>query len=118
MQSHDLGHAAEAVAEHHLRAEGYEIVAKNFRTKRAEIDLICRRGNHLLFVEVKGRTRFRPEETWLPFWRRKKWRIYSAARVFLRQHPHLSREAEEFGLEVLFVTQGRVTERFSEGNFF
>lgn len=117
MQSHDLGIAAEAVAEHHLRNEGYEILARNFRTRRAEIDLICRKEGRLLFVEVKGRTRFLAEETWLPFWRRKKWRIYSAARIFLRFNPHLM-EADEFGLEILFVTQGRVTERFSEGNFF
>ena len=115
---HQLGSAAEQVAAFHLEREGWVILARNFRTKRAEVDLICRKGRELLFVEVKGRTHFSPQETWLPFWRRKKWKIYSGARAFLRLHPELVAETDGFALEILFVTQGRVTERFAEGNFF
>ena len=36
-----LGQWGENVAAHHLTAEGYEIVARNWRTGRGEIDLIA-----------------------------------------------------------------------------
>ncbi|HEY3385852.1 MAG TPA: YraN family protein, partial [Saprospiraceae bacterium] len=48
-----------------LIREGYEIVARNWRYKRAEIDIIARENGVLVFVEVKTRavTFFgRPEE--------------------------------------------------------
>ncbi|MGZ3712935.1 MAG: YraN family protein [Bdellovibrionota bacterium] len=118
MSTTEKGRAAELVAEKHLEAEGYKILERNFRTRRAEIDLIAIRGKFLLFVEVKGRATFNPDEAWLPFWRKKKWKIYAAARVFLRMHPEIDLESEGFGLEILYITQGRVIERFEEGGFF
>ena len=48
-----------------LIEEGYEILARNWRYKRAEIDIIARENGILVFVEVKSRamTFFgRPEE--------------------------------------------------------
>lgn len=101
-----------------LGREGYTLLAKNFRTKMGEIDLILRRKDFLLFVEVKSRATFREEECWLPHWRKKKWRIYGAARCFLRLHPELTAGVDEFGFEVIFVTQGRVVARFAEGRLF
>lgn len=118
MSTQELGRESELVAEKYLIAEGYSILERNYRTRRAEIDLICRKGRYLLFVEVKGRTTFRPDEAWLPFWRKKKWKIYAAARVYLRLHPEIGEESDGFGLEILYVTQGRVIERYEEGGFF
>ncbi len=51
----ELGVAGENLAEHHLVAKGYEIVARNYRWKHAEIDIICRKNNQLVVVEVKTR---------------------------------------------------------------
>lgn len=118
MSTQQIGQAAEKTAEIFLLQEGYRILERNFRTRRAEIDLICERAGHLLFVEVKGRSNFHLDEAWLPFWRKKKWKIYAAARVFLRLHPEWQERAQGFGLEILFVTQGRVIERYEEGAFF
>lgn len=39
-----------------LRSKGYRILARNFRTKFGEIDIICRDKNCLVFVEVKTRS--------------------------------------------------------------
>lgn len=50
------GNEGEARAEHFLKEKGYEIVAKNYRFKRSEIDLIVKKENWLVFVEVKMRT--------------------------------------------------------------
>ncbi len=38
-----------------LKREGCEILEKNYRSKRGEIDLIVREGRYLVFVEVKYR---------------------------------------------------------------
>ncbi len=52
----EKGKGGEARAENFLKKKGYEIVARNYRFKRAEIDLIVRQGNWLVFVEVKFRS--------------------------------------------------------------
>ncbi len=49
------GNKGEEVAAQHLVSKGYEIVARNYRYKHAEIDLIVKKGNMLVFVEVKTR---------------------------------------------------------------
>lgn len=38
-----------------LRQEGYQILVKNYRCRRGEIDLIAREGMYLVFIEVKYR---------------------------------------------------------------
>ena len=49
------GHRGELVASLALLFKGYRIVARRFRTKAGEIDLIARRGDLVLVVEVKAR---------------------------------------------------------------
>ncbi|MCZ8216876.1 MAG: YraN family protein [Cyclobacteriaceae bacterium] len=49
------GNKGEELAANFLVAKGYAIVAKNYRYKHAEIDLIARKDQWLIFVEVKTR---------------------------------------------------------------
>jgi putative endonuclease len=49
------GNAGEALAALFLQQKGFEIITKNYRYKHAEIDLIVKRDNLLVFVEVKTR---------------------------------------------------------------
>jgi len=49
------GRAAEDLAARFLDAQGLCVVARNFRTKRGEIDLVARDGATLVFVEVRFR---------------------------------------------------------------
>lgn len=51
-----LGDAGEAAAERWLRRAGLVIVARGFRVRCGEIDLIARDGPVVVFVEVKTRT--------------------------------------------------------------
>ncbi len=46
----------EKIAEDYLRRQGYRIITRNYRHGRAEIDLVCRKSNWLIFVEVKTRS--------------------------------------------------------------
>jgi len=50
------GQEAEDMAAAFLTSKGYEIVERNYRYRRAEIDLIARKSNWLIFVEVKMRS--------------------------------------------------------------
>jgi putative endonuclease len=49
------GRAAEDLAARFLDGRGLRVVARNFRTKRGEIDLVARDGATLVFVEVRLR---------------------------------------------------------------
>jgi putative endonuclease len=50
------GVKGESLAAEYLERKGFEIVVRNFRSRRAEIDLIVRRKDWIIFVEVKTRT--------------------------------------------------------------
>ena len=50
------GREAEDMAANFLQDQGYEIVQRNYRYKHSEIDLIVRKDNWLVFVEVKMRS--------------------------------------------------------------
>jgi len=49
------GHRSEWLAALALMLKGYRIVARRYRTKLGEIDLIARRGDLIIMVEVKAR---------------------------------------------------------------
>jgi putative endonuclease len=49
------GELGERIAEEHLSHRGYTIVARNFRTRYGELDLIAAGDDALVFCEVKTR---------------------------------------------------------------
>ena len=52
-----IGAAGESAAADHLRRKpGWSVVARNWRHRRDEIDLVCTDGDVLVFVEVKTRS--------------------------------------------------------------
>lgn len=55
-ESKSLGILGETIAATYLEQEGYEILERNWRWKKAEIDLICRMDGSLILVEVKTRS--------------------------------------------------------------
>jgi putative endonuclease len=81
------GDASEDRACRHLEGAGFTIVERNFRTKGGEIDIVARKGDVLVFVEVRSREDAdfgTPEESVTPAKRR---RIVSAARQYLSKVP-------------------------------
>lgn len=50
------GLEAEAAAAAWLEGRGWEILARNHRSRRGEVDLVAARGETLAFVEVRSRT--------------------------------------------------------------
>ncbi|MCK0206813.1 YraN family protein [Starkeya koreensis] len=79
---------AEAAAAALFEAQGFAILARRVRTPRGEIDLVARRGDLLVFIEVKARASLRSAaESILP---RQRKRIAGAAEIFLADHPELA----------------------------
>lgn len=50
-----LGQQGEEIAVRYLQKESYRIIARNFRTRYGELDIICLKNDVLVFVEVKTR---------------------------------------------------------------
>ncbi|MES2770976.1 MAG: YraN family protein [Pseudomonadota bacterium] len=57
--ANDSGKAAEILSAQFLERQGLSIVARNFRCRGGEIDLICRDRAVLVFVEVRLRSNAR-----------------------------------------------------------
>jgi putative endonuclease len=101
--SYKRGVAAESRAKGFLEAKEYRILAHRYKTKGGEIDLVAKRGDHLAFVEVKGR-KTHDEAAWavLP---RQQARIAIAAEVFLGEHAELAHCSASF--DVILVAPGQ-----------
>jgi len=81
------GGKAEEAAARLLSDHGLAIVARNYRTRLGEIDLIARDGETLVFVEVRLRSSERFGGAAQSIDSRKRARIAAAARQFLARLP-------------------------------
>lgn len=82
----DIGAKGERAAADHLRREkGFVIVQRNWRHGRDEIDLVCRDGEILVFVEVKTRAAHALVAGRAAVDRRKKRALSRACRSYLAQ---------------------------------
>lgn len=55
MSTTQTGRQAEKIAAQYLEMRGYEIIERNFRRPRCEIDIIAMKDHTIYFVEVKYR---------------------------------------------------------------
>ncbi len=88
----EKGRDAERLAEAWLLARGYVVLARNHATRTGEVDLVCRDGDVLCFVEVRSRVdrgHGAPEES---VDRRKALRVVAAATDWARRNGALDAE--------------------------
>ena len=52
-----IGQLGEVLASDFLKKKGFKILARNWRARKSEIDLICKDAEVLVFVEVKTRAK-------------------------------------------------------------
>lgn len=84
--SKELGSWGEQTAGRHYEGLGYTIVESNWHCRFGEIDLVCRRGEKIVFVEVKTRSSFQfgvPEEG---LSQRQQLKIQKAVWTYLADH--------------------------------
>lgn len=99
----ERGRAAEDLAAAWLERRGFEVLARNHATRRGEVDLVCREGDVLCFVEVRSRSsraQGGPEET---VGRRKALRVVAAATDWAARNGGLDRAIR---FDVVAVTDG------------
>src|SRR5262245_53058993 len=110
------GSAGELRAYRYLRQHGYKIVARNYRKRFGEVDLIGWDGETLAFIEVKSRTsqaRGRPEEA---VHRAKQRQICRVAREY-RSRNHLHDINYRFDIVSIDGTSGRERLELLKGAF-
>jgi putative endonuclease len=100
--SSSLGREGETRAVTVLEEKGMQILARNFRSRTGEIDIIARDGETLVFVEVKTWSRYGIEDLRLGITEKKQRRIIETAKYFLLEH----REYNEMGIrfDVIFIS--------------
>jgi putative endonuclease len=106
---HALGRATENFVENLYLGEAYEVIARNYRTRRGEIDLILKREDLIVFVEVKGRSR--AQECFPILLNRQRRSLERAARVFLQCESERLDPWNELRFDLLYCAHGRVVER-------
>ncbi len=84
-QPRDKGQETEDTACAYLERHGLRCVARNYRSRRGEIDLIMRDGDELVFVEVRYRRQTFWGEAAATVTRSKQRRLIAAADHFLQR---------------------------------
>src|SRR5262245_26269685 len=100
-----FGKTGEDLACRELKRRGYAILAKRYRRRMGEIDIVCRDGRTMVFVEVKareGRVFGEAGEAVTPAKRR---RIAALASDYLTRH-HLSDQPCRFDVVTIQVETG------------
>jgi putative endonuclease len=91
-----LGRGAERLAVLLLRLKGFRILERRLATRWGEIDIVARRGDLLVFVEVKRRRTV--GEALEALSERQRRRIVRAAEAYRRSRPEFARLACRFDL--------------------
>lgn len=98
------GLSAEARAAAFLILKGYRILAQRFRTPFGEIDIVARRRNLIVFVEVKARTSL--DDAAYAITQHQQTRIIEAAQVWLMAHPE--HEKFELRFDAMLIAPRRI----------
>lgn len=92
--SYKSGLLAESIAILLLYCKFYRVVAKRYKTKVGEVDIIAIRGKTLIFAEVKKRRN--KQELYESITAKQKQRITAAAELFLANHPQFAGNKKRF----------------------
>lgn len=92
-----LGRESEGLVARWLEEKGYTVLAKNQREAGGELDIVCRRGGEIVFVEVRSRSAQEEEEEAIEsITKGKQRRIRRAAAEYLAGIPEDYKEVRFF----------------------
>ena len=104
------GRMGEDVAVAFLEAEGWTVVARNFRWRGGEIDIAAARDGVLAFTDVKSWESMGPEELERAIGPKKRRRIVETSQIFFSRHREYNEWSVRF--DVILVNGGVVVERY------
>ena len=102
--AHFVGLSAESRAAAYLIAKGYRILARRFRSPVGEVDIVARRRDVLVFVEVKARNTL--DDAALSLLPRQQQRIAATAGAWLSAHPEDA--ASNIRFDAVLVAPGKI----------
>ncbi|MEN8206733.1 MAG: YraN family protein [Pseudomonadota bacterium] len=103
MDTQTRGKDAEDRACHYLQTQGLQLLQRNYRSKRGEIDLILQDKSSLVFVEVRYRSNPRFGTAAESVDRRKQSRLIACAQHYLLTHPDSCEQPCRF--DVVSITE-------------
>lgn len=107
----ELGFLAENIAARYLESENYEVLAKNYRKPWGEIDVIVKKDDAVVFVEVKANSQefkgdFNPE---VRVDRVKLGKITKTAMLYLEYE--LKKPESEWQIDIISVTFDKLNQK-------
>lgn len=107
-----IGHAGEEDAVRLLTGLGYVILARDYRNRRGELDIVARDGGTIVFAEVKTRF-FRPgqkemPEPWKQLRTSQKTRIYRGAISYMESIQDIAKDMR-FRFDLIEIVRTRFT---------
>jgi len=102
------GHLSEYIAALYLLMKGYRIAAFRYRTKLGEIDIVARKGDLAVFVEVKARRDERVAVDAVSYAAQK--RIRDASDLWLARQRDSHRLSQRY--DIVAVLPGRLPRHF------
>jgi len=104
------GRVAEEIVAGRLLENGWDVVARNWRRGRGELDIVAHRGDSLVFVEVKVTDAYGIESLGSSVGYRKRLRIVETSKLFLSEHREFNHAAVRY--DVASVRKGILMDYF------
>ena len=101
-----LGKKGEQAAVDYLIKNNYQIIARNYRYRKSEIDIICQKENTLIFCEVKSYQSKPLDAAEFRINKKKQEQIILGAYGFLNDHPQYE------NMDIRFVDSNFVGKRY------
>jgi putative endonuclease len=98
------GARGETKASQYLSGRGYAVIARNFRSRTGEIDIIAQKDGVLAFIEVKTWGTLTEADLEYSIGRTKRRRIAETARLFMARRPEFAGMRTRF--DVVFCRGG------------
>lgn len=103
MNTRKFGIIGEKIAQDYLRNKGYKILETNFYTKRGEIDIIAKKDDCIIFIEVKTRTNMKYGTPAMAVNNIKKQHIKFVAKIYLSLNKIKEQDVRFDVIEVLII---------------
>ena len=102
-----IGIAAESLACDYLLRQGLDLLERNYRAPRGEVDLIMQDHDHMVFVEVRFRRNHRFGSGADSVHASKQDKLIKTALYYLQQHPKLAKRPVRFDVVSITTINGQ-----------